>query len=90
MFYGRGAGKEPTASAMAADIIDAAKHMGARKWIGWQPSADREVLSPDRIKSAWYVRTEKGGLLTAPMDQAEYGAWAAGRKNEPLYRIRVL
>ena len=31
MFYGRGAGKLPTASAVVADVIDAAKHLKSRK-----------------------------------------------------------
>ncbi|MDR0859375.1 MAG: homoserine dehydrogenase, partial [Oscillospiraceae bacterium] len=33
LFYGRGAGKLPTASAVIADVIDAAKHFHARKRI---------------------------------------------------------
>lgn len=35
MFYGRGAGKLPTASAVVADVIDAVKHFHARKYIDW-------------------------------------------------------
>ena len=31
VFYGKGAGKLPTASAVVADVIDCAKHMHARK-----------------------------------------------------------
>ncbi len=31
MFYGRGAGKLPTASAVVADVIDAAKHIKTMK-----------------------------------------------------------
>ena len=35
MFYGRGAGKLPTASAVVADVIDAAKHIHTKSiWIG--------------------------------------------------------
>lgn len=35
MFYGRGAGKLPTASAVVADIIDCVKHLSARKYLSW-------------------------------------------------------
>ena len=35
MFYGRGAGKLPTASAVVADIIDCVKHLKARKYLSW-------------------------------------------------------
>ncbi len=36
MFYGRGAGKLPTASAAVADIIDEIKHIHARKYLCWE------------------------------------------------------
>ncbi len=35
MFYGRGAGKFPTASAVVGDVIDCAKHLTARKYLHW-------------------------------------------------------
>ncbi|MEG1719179.1 MAG: homoserine dehydrogenase [Clostridia bacterium] len=38
MFYGKGAGKLPTASAVVADIIDCAKHLTNRKWVDWEDS----------------------------------------------------
>ena len=38
MFYGKGAGKEATASAVVADIIDCAKHLDARKYLYWEDS----------------------------------------------------
>ena len=37
MFYGKGAGKFPTASAVAADVIDCAKHIGKNIKILWEP-----------------------------------------------------
>ena len=90
MFYGRGAGKEPTASAMAADIIDAVKHMSARKWAGWQPSENLEVLSPAPLRSRWYARTVSGGLLTPPLTEDEFDAFTLTLPQVPDYRIRVL
>ncbi len=35
VFYGKGAGKEATASAVVADILDCAKHLNARKYLSW-------------------------------------------------------
>lgn len=37
MFYGRGAGKLPTASAVVADIIEEAKHLNTNIYIHWSP-----------------------------------------------------
>ena len=35
-FYGKGAGKEATASAVVADIMDCIKHISARKYLYWE------------------------------------------------------
>lgn len=35
VFYGKGAGKLPTASAVVADVIDCVKHFAARKYLFW-------------------------------------------------------
>lgn len=43
MFYGKGAGKEATASAVVADIIDCAKHISARKYLNWTDGDDGYV-----------------------------------------------
>lgn len=56
MFYGRGAGKLPTASAVVADVIDAAKHMKAKKYLEWAPGGDDVTVSPDGLQMSWYVR----------------------------------
>lgn len=56
MFYGRGAGKLPTASAVVADVIDVAKHFHARKYVDWGAGGPDAVSSTDLIKSRWYVR----------------------------------
>jgi len=56
-FCGAGAGKLPTASAVVADIIDAVKHLHARRWISWTGGSDDFVLSHTLLESAWYIRT---------------------------------
>lgn len=55
---GRGAGKLPTASAVVADILDAAKHFEFLKGWGWQDEIENQVLSQEELESAWYIRTE--------------------------------
>jgi homoserine dehydrogenase len=57
MFYGPGAGKLPTASAVVADIIDAAKHIKARKYLGWDAGSPENFTDSDDIVSRWFVRT---------------------------------
>ena len=43
MFYGKGAGKEATASAVVADIIDCIKHLDSRKYLSWADGSEGYV-----------------------------------------------
>ena len=45
VFYGKGAGKLPTASAVVADIIDCVKHLKARKYLYWS-DGDSSIVKP--------------------------------------------
>ena len=45
MFYGRGAGKFPTASAIVADLIDAAKMKGTSISQVWEDSKDNSFIA---------------------------------------------
>ena len=58
MFYGAGAGKLPTASAVVADVIDATKHMNLRKLNEWAEGGPDAVSDPGLIETAWYIRTD--------------------------------
>jgi len=58
VFCGAGAGKMPTASAVAADIIDSVKHLYARKWISWADGGADTMEDPLQLESAWYIRTD--------------------------------
>lgn len=40
VFYGKGAGKLPTASAVVADVIDCVKHFKARKYLFWEDGSE--------------------------------------------------
>ncbi len=65
VFYGKGAGKLPTASAVVADIIDCAKHTAKRKMFGWGESQDNYVLSPQLQSNSLYVRGEADDYIGA-------------------------
>jgi homoserine dehydrogenase len=58
MFYGAGAGKRPTASAVVADVIDAAKHFKARKYLSWEAAEPGYVTAADEMPMSWYVRVK--------------------------------
>lgn len=56
MFYGQGAGKLATASAVVADMIDCARHNEKRRNIGWGDGSKKLVRPLDTFESRWYVR----------------------------------
>ena len=71
VFYGKGAGRLPTASAVVADVIDALKNGAAvHDSLFWQPSEPFEGLLEDPTPAACYVRV-KG--LPATVLPALYG-----------------
>ncbi len=56
VFYGRGAGKLPTASAVVADVIDCAKHLNSRKYVDWTNAPENYVEDYKQDTVAMYVR----------------------------------
>ncbi len=66
VFYGRGAGKLPTASAVVADVIDEAKHLESRKTLFWESGSPDYVLDAATDRYAYVLRlqaTERQALL---------------------------
>lgn len=61
LFYGPGAGRFPTASAVVADMIDATRHDKESKYITWGPGGDELLTDPDELPRRWYVRTSGDG-----------------------------
>ena len=55
MFYGSGAGKLPTASAVVADVVDAAKHVGTNIMTLWS-SKKLALSSNEEAESVFFVR----------------------------------
>ena len=105
MFYGRGAGKLPTASAVVADVMDIASHRGSRKPMCWGPGG-ADAVSDGDLATRWYIRTLAGeNALQSALGQVKMIADCAciteaeltrGRLDErlaglePLSVIRVL
>ena len=57
VFYGKGAGKLPTASAVVADVIDALKEgVKVHDSLFWKPAEKPEGLLEDRNTYPWYLR----------------------------------
>lgn len=57
MFYGKGAGKLPTASAVVADIVDAVKHL-ERNIVSFWSTKKMELMSVDNVLSRCFIRLE--------------------------------
>ena len=56
VFYGKGAGKLPTASAVVADIVDCCKHLKARRFLFWADGDGSNIIDWRDSVSAMYVR----------------------------------
>lgn len=90
MFYGRGAGKLPTASAAVGDIVDCLLHDGARREIEWEEAKPGEIDDFSSLPLRWYVRTDRpfpgaepipeqpGAYVTAPLPFARLDALRQG------------
>jgi len=58
MYYGRGAGKLPTASAVVSDVVDCARHIGKIITCFWD-AEDVKLTNVDEVECAFFVRVEK-------------------------------
>lgn len=58
MFYGSGAGKLPTASAVVADVVDAAKHLGTNIWTIWS-SKKLELTDINKVEHRFFLRVKE-------------------------------
>ena len=56
MFYGGGAGKLPTASAVVADVVDMVKHKNTNIYIDWKPEKI-ELVDYKDSRNSFFVRT---------------------------------
>jgi len=56
MFYGAGAGKMPTASAVVADVTAVAMNIRAGECFEWAAPNDEVSGDPASLKNKWFVR----------------------------------
>lgn len=75
MFYGRGAGKFPTASAVLGDVIEAAKHKVTVFSQTWESSDNNDFVAPvEEYSSKWYFRVPDSAQISVEgMYENEYG-----------------
>jgi homoserine dehydrogenase len=67
VFYGKGAGKLPTASAVVADVIDALKEgVKVHDSLFWKPAEKPEGLLEDRNTYPWYLRVTGVAAVLLP------------------------
>ncbi len=81
MFYGRGAGKLPTASAVVADVIDAVKHLGINIQIRWS-GEKMEMGDINDSVCAFFVRIPTASLSKAEKVFGKIRTVDAGVKGE--------
>lgn len=85
LFYGKGAGKMPTASAVVADIIECAKTESNIKNVFWKDGAQSVSANRDSVKERYFIRTSddvsslipeakvlaENAYITAPLTESE-------------------
>ncbi|MBQ1183934.1 MAG: homoserine dehydrogenase [Clostridia bacterium] len=93
MFYGRGAGKLPTASAVVADIVDCVKHLQARKYLSWEHVEDDFLSDHKEDTVKMYVRVKADECRECVKAEAEkqFGEiLVLGRNGEPQDEIAFI
>lgn len=81
MFYGKGAGKLPTASAVVADVIDCAGNPGKTLMRGWteEPAKLAEI---DNVKNAFFLRVAASAKKDAEKLLKDAGMFVAPGRTE--------
>jgi len=106
MFYGRGAGSRPTASAVVSDIVDIAKSIGSCKSQSWFWEGKEELRINKNFYSRYYLRfdvPDRPGVLAkiasvlaeyqisiASVLQKEKVCKVAGREGQPIVPLVIL
>lgn len=70
MFYGRGAGKLPTASAVVSDVVDEVKHMGKNIMQIWEPGK-LELGDFNEWKHKFLVRIQSADIDDVDMEDVK-------------------
>lgn len=72
MFYGSGAGKLPTASAVVADVVDMVKHSHVNIYIEWEPEKVQLVDYKESVNKFFVRTTSDKADVEAIFGQVEY------------------
>ena len=90
MFYGAGAGKRPTASAVVADVIDAVKHVKARKYLDWDDAPAGYFTDSTYLASRWYVRAATSlQQIGWAFDKVNFVTYTGAAKDEYAFATDV-
>lgn len=63
VFYGKGAGKLPTASAVVADVVDCCKHLKTRKYLYWADGNGSNIIPFENSQTSVYIRVKGENAL---------------------------
>ena len=72
MFYGSGAGKLPTASAVVADVVDMAKHSGTNIFIDWSQEKMQLIDYKESVNTFFVRTTTEKDVVEAVFGEVEY------------------
>ena len=90
MFYGPGAGKLPTASAVVGDMIDAVWHADNRRAMDWEDARPEAMMAMEDLPLPYVIRTD---AAEAQVQAAFAGAVPMGKDGwllQPVTRKAIL
>lgn len=92
VFYGKGAGKLPTASAVVADVIDIAKSPGTSKSLTWAECDEIITVERRELKGDSYVRLSapEGGMARRTVERLFGSAVFLTRPKQPEDELAFL
>lgn len=89
MYYGRGAGKLPTASAVVSDVVDCARHPGKTIMCFWDE--EKTVLTDiDDVKHRFFVRVDADKKEAALSAFPDAEALDAGIESEYAFVTKIM
>jgi len=98
MYYGKGAGKLPTASAVVSDVIDCARHKDKKIMCFWDKE-EAVIADPKKSMSEFYIRAKtgceaaleeafpNGSIMTIPGRQQDFAFFTEAVKEEDFAKI---
>ena len=89
MFYGKGAGKMPTASAVVADVVHAAKMPGTSLSLTWEDSTASVALPLTSCENSFYYRLQ-GSVKPETVEQLWGEVVWLTRKDQPADEVAFM